>query len=177
MQLCGSLSILWHCLSLGLKWKLTFSSPVTTAEFSQFAGILSAALSQHHLSGFEITQLEFLLSRKKECIWTSSNEMVEPRGSTWSLQKPVENGASRAKPALWGPVQVSISSHELLLSLLPSTWSWVSHFPLCASVSTLDKCGDNSNTYLIELLWECNGFINMTHLKRFLAHTVSKNDN
>ena len=52
MQLCSSLSILWHCLSLGLEWKLTFSSPVATAEFSKFAGILSAALSQHHLSGF-----------------------------------------------------------------------------------------------------------------------------
>ena len=37
---CGSLSILWDCLSLGLKWKLTFSSPVATAEFSKFAGIL-----------------------------------------------------------------------------------------------------------------------------------------
>ena len=36
-----------------------FSSPVATAEFSKFAGILSAALSQHHLSGFEIAQLEF----------------------------------------------------------------------------------------------------------------------
>ena len=30
-----------------------------TAEFSKFAGILSAALSQHHLSGFGIAQLEF----------------------------------------------------------------------------------------------------------------------
>ena len=32
--------------------KLTFSSPVATAEFSQFAGILSAALSQcqHQIS-------------------------------------------------------------------------------------------------------------------------------
>ena len=28
MQLCGSLSILWHCLYLRLEWKLTFSSPV-----------------------------------------------------------------------------------------------------------------------------------------------------
>ena len=28
MQLCSSLSILGHCLSLGLEWKLTFSSPV-----------------------------------------------------------------------------------------------------------------------------------------------------
>ena len=26
MQLCGSLNILWHCLSLELKWKLTFST-------------------------------------------------------------------------------------------------------------------------------------------------------
>ena len=46
VQLCGSLNILWHCLTLGLKWKLTFSNPVATAEFSKFAGILSAALSQ-----------------------------------------------------------------------------------------------------------------------------------
>ena len=44
---------------LELEWKLTFSSLVATAEFSKFAGILSAALSQHHLSGFGIAQLEF----------------------------------------------------------------------------------------------------------------------
>ena len=54
MYLCDSLKIIWHCLSLGLEWKLTFSSPVATAEFSKFAGILSAALLQHHLLGFEI---------------------------------------------------------------------------------------------------------------------------
>ena len=29
------------------------------AEFSKFAGILSVALSQHHLLGLEIAQLEF----------------------------------------------------------------------------------------------------------------------
>ena len=46
-------------IPLGLEWKLTFSSPVATAEFSKFGGILSAALSQHHLSGFEIALLEF----------------------------------------------------------------------------------------------------------------------
>ena len=54
MQLCGSLSIHWHFLSLGLEWKLTFSSPVTNAEFSKFAGILNTSLSQHHLSGQEL---------------------------------------------------------------------------------------------------------------------------
>ena len=59
MQLRGSLNILWLCLSLGLEWKLIFSSPLATAEVSKFSGILSAALSQHHLSGFGIAQLEF----------------------------------------------------------------------------------------------------------------------
>ena len=59
MQLCGSLSILWQCHSLGLEGKLTFSSPVATAEFSRFAGILSEMLSQHYLLGFEIAQVEF----------------------------------------------------------------------------------------------------------------------
>ena len=53
------LNILWHCLSLGLEWKLTFASPVATTEFSRFAGILSAAISQHHLLWFEIAQVEF----------------------------------------------------------------------------------------------------------------------
>ena len=45
VQLCSSLNTLWRCLSLGLEWKLTFSSPMATAEFSRFAGILSEALS------------------------------------------------------------------------------------------------------------------------------------
>ena len=39
--------------------KLTFSSPVATAKFSEFADLLSVALSQHHLLRFEIAQLEF----------------------------------------------------------------------------------------------------------------------
>ena len=42
---------------IGMKTDL--SHPVATAEFSKFAGILSAALSQHHLLGLEIAQLEF----------------------------------------------------------------------------------------------------------------------
>ena len=57
--LCSNLNILWHCFYLGLEWKLTFSSLVATAEFSKFAGVLSAALEQHHLLGFEVAQLEF----------------------------------------------------------------------------------------------------------------------
>ena len=43
---------------------------MATAEFSKLAGILIAALSQHHLSGFEIAQLEFhhLISLKLKLI-------------------------------------------------------------------------------------------------------------
>ena len=35
VQLSGSLNILWRCPSLGLEWKLTFSSPMATADFFQ----------------------------------------------------------------------------------------------------------------------------------------------
>ena len=48
MQLCGS----EHSLALpffGTGMKTDLFSPVATAEFSKFAGILSAALSQNHL--------------------------------------------------------------------------------------------------------------------------------
>ena len=65
LLVCEISAIVWQFehslpfLSLGWEWKLTFSSLVATAEFSKFAGILNAALSQHHLSGVETAQLEF----------------------------------------------------------------------------------------------------------------------
>ena len=51
-----------HSLTLpffGIGIKTDLFIPVATAEFSKFAGILSVALSQHHVLGFEIGQLEF----------------------------------------------------------------------------------------------------------------------
>ena len=53
--------VVWAFFGIAFLWdwnELAFSSPVATAELSKFAGILSAALSQHHLLGFEIAQLE-----------------------------------------------------------------------------------------------------------------------
>ena len=50
MQLCCSLSILWHCLSLGLEWKLTFSSPVATDEFLRTKLLLTIILVLCHRS-------------------------------------------------------------------------------------------------------------------------------
>ena len=55
----------------GLEWKLTFSSPVATAEFSRFAGILSAPLSQHSLLGidcwYQYILFNWLISMIREC--------------------------------------------------------------------------------------------------------------
>ena len=58
----GVVWILWHCFSWELEWKLTFSSPVATAEFSKFAGILSADI----------------LTASSFRIWNSSNGVPSP---------------------------------------------------------------------------------------------------
>ena len=56
--------------------KSDFSSPVATGEFSKFAGILNAALSQHHLLGFviegekvEVVKDFLFLGSKNHCRW------------------------------------------------------------------------------------------------------------
>ena len=54
-------AVVWAFFGTAFLWvecKMTFFSSVATAEFSKFAGILGAALSQHHFLGFEIAQLE-----------------------------------------------------------------------------------------------------------------------
>ena len=51
----------------GIGMKLTFSSPVATPAFSKFAGMLSAALSQHRLLRLQIAQLEFVAICSDAC--------------------------------------------------------------------------------------------------------------
>ena len=46
-QLCGSLNILWHCLSLWLEWKLTFSSPVQFSSVQFHRSVMSNSLRPH----------------------------------------------------------------------------------------------------------------------------------
>ena len=48
-----------HVRLFEIGMKIDLFQSVDTAEFSKFTGILSAALSQNHLPGFEIAQLEF----------------------------------------------------------------------------------------------------------------------
>ena len=94
MQLCSSLSILWHCLSLGLEWKLTFSSPLATAEFSKFAGILSTALSQHHLPEYEIAHpLAMFVVMLSKAYLTSHSKMS---GSRWVITPSWLSGSWRS---------------------------------------------------------------------------------
>ena len=62
MQLCGNLNIFLALPFYGNGMKTDLTSPVATVESSKFAGILSAALEQHHLLGFEISSVQFSLS-------------------------------------------------------------------------------------------------------------------
>ena len=62
VQSCNSLNFLWHCLSLGLEYKLTFSSPVATVEFSKLVGVLRC--STFTASSFRI--------------WNSSTGILSP---------------------------------------------------------------------------------------------------
>ena len=48
-----------HSRAWSVRGEVQVYRPVATAEFSKFSGILTAELSQHHLSEFEIAPLEF----------------------------------------------------------------------------------------------------------------------
>ena len=63
-----NLPAMWETCVQSLGWEDTLEKGKATHssilawnadEFSKFAGTLSAALTQHHLSGFERAQLEF----------------------------------------------------------------------------------------------------------------------
>ena len=55
--------VVWAFFGIAFLWDCNENSPFPVLwpllKFFKFAGILSAALSQHHLSGCEIAQLEF----------------------------------------------------------------------------------------------------------------------
>ena len=66
-QLVKNLPAMWETCVQSLGWEDTLEKGKATHssilawnadEFSKFAGTLSAALTQHHLSGFERAQLE-----------------------------------------------------------------------------------------------------------------------
>ena len=77
---------------LGLEWKLTCSSPVATAEFSKFAGILSAALSQHHFriwnssTGSPSPPLALFIVILPQCLLHWANSTFKNKGQACIMQ-------------------------------------------------------------------------------------------
>ena len=73
-------AVVWAFFAIAFlsNWNVSWpfhSRSVATAEFSKFADILSAALSQHHLLGFETVQLEFqekaMATHSSTLVWKS----------------------------------------------------------------------------------------------------------
>ena len=89
MQLCSSLSILWHWLSLGLEWKQTFSSPVATAVFSKFLWRPTRPFRNYipKRCPFHYREQE-CKSRKSRNTW--SNRQIWPWSTEWSRAKAIE---------------------------------------------------------------------------------------
>ena len=109
--------VVWAFFGIAFLWdwnENTFSSLVATAEFSKFVGIFSAALSQHHLLGFQklnwnsITSTSFvrsdalthLTSHSRKCdsrwviisLWLSGSWSAEVQ--PWWIQDNTKQGWS-----------------------------------------------------------------------------------
>ena len=100
MQLCGSLSILWHCLSLGLEGKLAFTSLVVAAKFSKFAGILgcttftaSSFRIWNSSTGISSPPLALFVVMLPKAHLTSHSRMS---GSTWVITSSWLSGSWRS---------------------------------------------------------------------------------
>ena len=142
----GSLNILCHCLSLELEWKLTFFCPVATADFSKFAGILNAAFSQHHLSGFEIAQLEFHHLHSLFIVMFPKAHLTLPSkmyGSRWVITPSWLSGS-------WRSFLFSSSVYSCHLFLISSA-SLRSSLSLCGSQQTVQNSKRDGNTRLPNL--------------------------
>ena len=89
---------------------------MATVEFSKFAGILNEALSQHHLLGFEIAQLEFhhlalFVVMLPKAHLTSHSRMS---GSRWVITPLWLSG-------LWRSILYSSSVYSCYLFLISSS--------------------------------------------------------
>ena len=99
MQLCSSLHILWYCLSLGLEWKLTFSSTVALLSFpnlltywvQHFHNIIFQDLKE--LNGNSITSLSLFVVMLPKAHLTSHSRMF---GSRWVITPSSLSGLWRS---------------------------------------------------------------------------------
>ena len=106
---CG---VVWAFFGDGFLWDWNENWPFPVLwpwlSFSKFAGILSAALSQHHLSGFEIAQLEFhhLIYINLFFFWffsTIGDSFVTLYRRQWSRPSPRKRNVKRSSGCLGKP--------------------------------------------------------------------------
>ena len=89
-QLYGSLNILQHFPSLGLEWKLTFSSPVAIDEFSKFAAYwvitftASSSRIWYNFAGIPLPQLALFIVMLRKAHLTSHSRIADSRWVTTS---------------------------------------------------------------------------------------------
>ena len=109
VQLYSSLNILWHCPSLGLEWKLTFSGPVATAEFSKFADIIDCSILTASYFG----------------IWNSSDEIPSPPLALFLVLLPAAAAKSlQSCPTLCDPMVGSPPDSSVPGILQARTLEW-----------------------------------------------------
>ena len=131
MQFCGSLSILWHCFSLGLEWKLTFSSPVDTAEFSKFAGDMNGILTA---PSFRIWKTHTCIYHWADCCHLEAQAAWRPlaRAPFWVHMRRLDTshvGVWEAVDLVRGPTEAPWT---------PRAWEglWKPHGPKNVSLDT-----------------------------------------
>ena len=152
VQLYGSLNILWYSFSLGLEWKLTFSSSEAIAEFSNFAGIEFNTLTS---SSFRI--------------WNSSAGNPSPPLALFVVifPKPHLTSHSRISGSRWvtAPVRLSRSLRPFMYS--SPAYSFLFFLISSPSVKSLQFLS------FIVLLFAWNiPFVSLVLLKRFLVFHI-----
>ena len=96
VQLCSSLSILWHCLSLGLEWKLTFS-----------CGHCWVFQTCWHIKCSTFTALSFRM-------WKSTTGIPSPTLNLFVMMLPKAHLSSHSR--------ISCSSPAITPSWLSGSW-------------------------------------------------------
>ena len=149
MQVCDSLSILWHCLSLGLEWKLTFSVLWSQLRFPN----LSAYWRQHFTaSSFRI--------------WNSSTGIPSPPLGLFIVMLPKAHLTSHSR----------MSDSRLVITPSWLSWLWRS-FLYSSSVYScylflISSASVRSIPFLsfIEPIFACNvPLVSLIFLKRSLV--------
>ena len=124
VQLCSSLNILWHCLSLGLEWKWTFASPVATAEFSKFAIECSTSTA----SSFRI--------------WNSTIEIPSLQGALFIVKLPKAHLTSHSRMSCSRWMIIPSWLYGSWRSFLYSSSVYSCHLFLISSASSVYNMGD-----------------------------------